>query len=150
MQDPERELPLVLALLTSQSPDLLHKTVHRFYLPDASLSHPLCLVRPGPRSRERIEGVYQCYRILSPRTETHLNALFYDKERRVLFADVTQTFALRFSPFKAPSRLIVRLVFEKNESDGLLYIREHEDWFHPMDLTNFLLPPLTPLVRLFL
>ncbi|KAH7925807.1 hypothetical protein BV22DRAFT_409649 [Leucogyrophana mollusca] len=151
MQEPEREFPRVLSLLTSsQSPDLLHQAVHRFYHSDASLSHPLCLVQPGSQSRDRIERVYQCYRILGLRTEARLNAMFYDKEGRVLFSDVTQTFAPRPSLFKAPFRLIARLVFEENESDGLFYIKEHEDWFHPMDLSNFLLPPLTPIVRLLL
>ncbi|KIJ62459.1 hypothetical protein HYDPIDRAFT_157846 [Hydnomerulius pinastri MD-312] len=150
MQDPERELPHVIGLLTSsENPATLRRTIERFFVSDASLHHPLSIVRSGPNSRSRLIGVYEWYRIVSPGTKSHANVVAYDKEKRVLFADVTQSFGIRFSPFRtAPSRLIVRIHLE--EKDGRFYIKSQEDFFHPTDLGNYLLPPVTPLIRLTL
>lgn len=160
MQDPRRELPNVISNLTStSSPSVQRATVLRFFTPDASFAHPLCRVSPGSGSRERILGVYQWYRVLSPVVKSEVVELSWDKhpvghpmdgvhgaeivgdgsatdmtstdgEGMTVYVQVVQWFNLRISPFAAaPSRLTVRLTLHKEGE--LYYIAAQEDLFHP-------------------
>lgn len=150
MQNPQRDLPVVLtALATSRSPADLRTAVQKFYTHDASLHHPLGIVEHGPNSRQKILGVYEWHRIISPDTTSSVNAMLYDRKHHVLVVEVTQYFHVRISPFKAaPSRYIIRVVLQ--ERDKEFYIYSQEEFLHPMDLMNSVLPPLAPLVRLAL
>ncbi|KAG1769071.1 hypothetical protein EV702DRAFT_1142914 [Suillus placidus] len=150
MQTPQRELPVVLtALTTSSNPADLRATVKKFYTQDASLHHPLRIVEHGANSRQKILGMYEWYRIISPDTTSIVNVAYHDRKRHVLIAEVTQHFHIRINPFKAaPSRYIVRI--ELQEREKLFYIYAQEESMHPTDLMNSVLPPLTPLVRLAL
>ncbi|KAF9222242.1 hypothetical protein BS17DRAFT_756399 [Gyrodon lividus] len=147
MQNPERELPHALHILTSaQSPAILHRAVERFFTPDASLHHPLSIVESGPHSREKILKVYDWCRAVSPGTKSRVNEMAYDKENHVMYLDVTQSFRVRFSPCGVvPSRFVVRIGLVKK--DDSFYIKTREDYFHPTDLANCLLPFIAPLVR---
>ncbi|KIJ19591.1 hypothetical protein PAXINDRAFT_8079 [Paxillus involutus ATCC 200175] len=106
MQNPERDLPHALDILTTaQSPAILHQAIEKFFVADASLRHPLGIVESGPRSRESILKVYDWYRAVSPGTKSKLNGMAYDKENGVIYLDVTQSFGSRFTPFAVvPSR----------------------------------------------
>ncbi|KAG2346242.1 hypothetical protein BDR05DRAFT_839657, partial [Suillus weaverae] len=150
MQNPQRDLPVVLkALTTSSNPADLRATVKKFYTQDASLHHPLRIVEHGANSRQKILGMYEWYRIISPDTTSIVNVVFHDRKRHVLIAEVTQHFHIRINPFKAaPSRYIVRI--ELQEREKLFYIYAQEESMHPTDLMNSVLPPLTQLVRLAL
>ncbi|KAG6332718.1 hypothetical protein ID866_6372 [Astraeus odoratus] len=150
MENPEHDIPRVLELLTSsKTPTVLRKTIEKFYAPDASLRHPLSVIKHGPNSRDRLVGVYEWYRILSPDTVATINELVYDHEKNVMYIDISQTFKLRLVPFPVrPSRLITRLKFTKQ--DEHFYIKEQEDLFHPDDLMKYCFPPLAPLVTLLL
>ncbi|KAG1761422.1 hypothetical protein EDD22DRAFT_761258, partial [Suillus occidentalis] len=149
MQNPQRDLPVVLtALATSRNPADLRTAVKKFYTHDASLHHPLRIVEHGPNSRQKILGMYEWHRIISPDTTTSVNAYMIGKHH-VLVAEVTQYFHVRISPFKAaPSRYIIRVALQ--ERDKEFYIYSQEEFLHPMDLMNSVLPPLAPLVRLAL
>ena len=49
------------------------------------------------------------------------------------------------------SRLIVHLYLKSSVDDPrLLQISEHEDFYHPADLVALVVPPLIPIVYLFL
>ncbi|KAG1743886.1 hypothetical protein EDB19DRAFT_1618556, partial [Suillus lakei] len=151
MQNPQRDLPGVLtALTTSRNPAELRAAVNKFYTHDASLHHPFRIVDHGKNSSQKILGLYEWYRILSPDTTSNVDAaVLYDRKRHVLVAEVTQHFHIRISPFKAaPSRYIIRLQLQ--ERDKLFYIYSQEEFLHPTDLMNSILPPLAPLVQLAL
>ncbi|KIJ19592.1 hypothetical protein PAXINDRAFT_109016 [Paxillus involutus ATCC 200175] len=150
MQNPERDLPHALDILTTaQSPAILHQAIEKFFVADASLRHPLGIVESGPRSRESILKVYDWYRAVSPGTKSKLNGMAYDKENGVIYLDVTQSFGSRFTPFAVvPSRLVVRI--DLVENSGSFYIKTQETFCHPTDLANYLLPPIAPLVRFVL
>ncbi|KAG2106192.1 uncharacterized protein F5147DRAFT_548874, partial [Suillus discolor] len=150
MDNPQRDLPDVLtALTTSSSPADLRAAVNKFYMHDASLHHPFRVVEHETNSRQKILAMYEWYRIISPDTTSNVDSVCYDRKRHVLVAEVTQHFHVRISPFKAaPSRYIMRIQLQ--ERDKLFYIYDQEEFMHPTDLMNSVLPPLTPLVRLAL
>ncbi|KAG2131155.1 hypothetical protein BD769DRAFT_625035 [Suillus cothurnatus] len=150
MQNPQRDFPVVLAALTtSRNPADLRAAVKKFYTHDASLYHPFRIVEHGPNSSQKILGMYEWHRIVSPNTTSNVDAVFHDKRRNVIVAEVTQHFHVQISPFKsAPSRHIIRIQLQ--ERDKIFYIYSQEEFLHPTDLMNSVLPPLTPLVRLSL
>ncbi|KAG1787376.1 uncharacterized protein HD556DRAFT_1409841 [Suillus plorans] len=150
MEIPQRDLPDVLiALTTSRSPADLRAAVNKFYMRNASLHHPFRVVEHDKNSRQKILSMYEWYRIISPDTTSNVDSVCYDKQRHVLVAEVTQHFRVRISPFKAaPSRYIMRIKLQ--ERDKLFYIYDQEEFMHPTDLMNSVLPPLTPLVWLAL
>ncbi|KAF7290753.1 hypothetical protein MIND_01316000 [Mycena indigotica] len=149
MQNPTSEIGAVVSLLTAAAaPDIQKAAFLRYMTSDAGFRHPLCSVLPGPGSRERVLGIYQWYRIMSPRIDITVNNVVYDETNRILLLDVVQLFHIRFSPFKpAPARLLVRLTL-RQDHDGLFYIALQEDFYHPDDFMALLAPPLSPLVRL--
>lgn len=146
MENPEQELPGILHLLTSsKAAVVLHQTIKRYYTPDASIRHPLTVVKSGPTSRDKLLGVFEWYRVISPGTVATINEFVYDKEKKIAFIDISQTFKLRIVPSSPrPSRLITRVKLV--EHDKLLYIKEQEDFFHPDDIMKYIFPPLAPVV----
>ncbi|KAG2144446.1 uncharacterized protein EDB93DRAFT_540600 [Suillus bovinus] len=150
MENPQRDFPDVLTTLTtSRNPDDLRAAVNKFYTHNASLQHPFRIVEHGANSSQKILGMYEWYRIISPDTTSNVNSVCYDKKSHVLVAEVTQHFHVRISPFKAvPFRYIIRIKLQ--ERNKLFYIYAQEEFMHPTDLMNSVLPPLTPLVRLTL
>ncbi|KAG2071207.1 hypothetical protein BDR04DRAFT_1098573 [Suillus decipiens] len=150
MQSPQRDIPFVLkTLTTSRNPADLRVAVNKFYTHDASLHHPFRIVEHGENSRQKILSMYEWYRIISPDTTSDVKVVSHDKKNCVVFADVTQHFHIRISPFKAvPSRYTIRIQLQ--ERDKMFYIYSQEEFLHPIDWMNSVLPPLTPLVRLAL
>ncbi|KIM87859.1 hypothetical protein PILCRDRAFT_771706 [Piloderma croceum F 1598] len=158
MQNPTLEIPSIITALTSAPSSHLPLTFQKYFLPDAGFRHPLCRVDRGEGSREKVAGVYEWYRVMSPWNGTNIlsvgNELMiwrvvYDEEKDILYVEVEQHFHVIFSPFKpAPSKLTIRLTLQ--EQAGLHYIATQEDFYHPEDLTSLILPPLTPMVRLCL
>jgi len=179
MQDPRKELPSVISILTSTtSPSLQQATLHKFYTADASFAHPLCRVAPGPSSRERILGVYKWYRVLSPVVQAKVVEVSWDQhpggrpkgdvhgaeivgegngtgetsaggEGKTVYVQVVQWFKLRISPFAAAPSRLT-VRLTLREEGGLYYIAAQEDFYHPADLAALLLPPITPLITLAL
>ncbi|KAJ6632515.1 hypothetical protein B0H10DRAFT_2159662 [Mycena sp. CBHHK59/15] len=147
MQHPSSEVSTVVTLLTAAvSPDIQQAAFHKYLTSDAGFRHPLCNVTPGPGSRDRLLGIYQWYRILSPRLEIIVKNVVYDELNNILLLDVVQIFHVWLSPFKpAPSRLLVRLTLR--EENGLYYIAFQEDFYHPDDFMSLLIPPLAPVIR---
>ncbi|KAJ7915661.1 hypothetical protein B0H13DRAFT_395553 [Mycena leptocephala] len=147
MQNPSSEVGAVVSLLTAAAaPDIQKAAFLKYLTPDAAFRHPLCNVSPGPGSRDRLLGIYQWYRILSPHIDITVKRVVHDPASNTLLLDVVQYFHLRFSPFKAaPSRLLVRLTLR--EENGLHYIALQEDFYHPDDFMSLIIPPLAPVIR---
>ncbi|KAJ6524442.1 hypothetical protein DFH09DRAFT_1189594 [Mycena vulgaris] len=147
MQHPSSEVGAVVSLLTAAAaPDIQKAAFHRYLTSDAGFRHPLCNVTPGPGSRERLLGIYQWYRILSPHIDITVKSVVHDTDNNTLLLDVVQVFHLRLSPFKpAPSRLLVRLTLR--EENDLHYIAFQEDFYHPDDFMSLITPPLAPVIR---
>ncbi|KAG9225443.1 hypothetical protein CCMSSC00406_0002946 [Pleurotus cornucopiae] len=150
MQNPEQEIrDVVKNLTTAPSPDVQKATAHRYLTHDAGFRHPVCAVKPQPGSRDTVLGVYQWYRVMSPKLELDVKSVTYNQEESMIVLDIVQTFHIFISPFKpAPSRLMVRLTLR--EENGLHYIAMQEDFYHPTDLMALLVPPLVPVVYLIL
>ncbi|KAJ7605242.1 hypothetical protein DFH06DRAFT_1287282 [Mycena polygramma] len=147
MQNPASEVGAVVSLLTAAAaPDIQKVAFLKYLTPDAGFRHPLCNVAPGPGSRERVLGIYQWYRIMSPRIDITVKNVVHDTASNILLLDVVQQFRLRFSPFApAPSRLLVRLTLR--EENGLHFIAFQEDFYHPDDFMALIIPPLAPVIR---
>ncbi|KAJ8091753.1 hypothetical protein PM082_020988 [Marasmius tenuissimus] len=150
MEDPQAEISNVVSLLTTaSSPEIQDATFERYLTPDAGFRHPICRVDPGPSSRDAVLGIYQWYRVMSPTLEMRVENVVFDKENCVMFLEVTQKFHIRLSPLPARwSRLVVRLTLR--EVNGLYYIAFQEDFYHPDDFCNLMIPPLAPLLRIAL
>ncbi|GBE85807.1 hypothetical protein SCP_0803290 [Sparassis crispa] len=155
MEDPAKEVSQVVQLLTAAvSPEVQRAAVLRYYTPDASFRHPVCAVPPStaPPSRNAVLGIYQWYRVISPRIDLTVRRVLLDPAHPThLFLQIEQLFHLRWSPLApAPSHLTVHLTLRPVQEDGgktLYYIESQEDFYHPDDLVALLVPPLAPLVR---
>ncbi|KAF7416298.1 hypothetical protein PC9H_002563 [Pleurotus ostreatus] len=106
MQNPEQEIrDVVKNLTTAPSPDVQKATAHRYLTHDAGFRHPVCAVKPQPGSRDTVLGVYQWYRVMSPKLELDVKSVTYNQEESMIVLDIVQTFHIFISPFKpAPSR----------------------------------------------
>ncbi|KAJ7301838.1 hypothetical protein B0H14DRAFT_2668025 [Mycena olivaceomarginata] len=147
MQNPVSEIGAVVSLLTAAAaPEIQKSAFLKYITPDAGFRHPICNVTPGPGSRERVLGIFQWYRIMSPHIDITVNSAVHNPSNNTLLLDVVQEFHIRLSPFKpAPSRLLVRLTLR--EENGLQYIAFQEDFYHPDDFISLVIPPLAPVIR---
>ncbi|KIY73359.1 hypothetical protein CYLTODRAFT_439917 [Cylindrobasidium torrendii FP15055 ss-10] len=150
MQNPAAEISDVFHKLTMASTQEIQlNTIKTYFTPDAGFKHPLCKVQQGENSRENLLGIYQWYRIMSPKIIGEVKSVIYDASLDVIILEVVQTFHIFLSPFKpAKSRLNVRLTLQ--DIGGLHYISLQEDYYHPEDLIALVLPPLIPIVSLIL
>ncbi|EKM51096.1 uncharacterized protein PHACADRAFT_177788 [Phanerochaete carnosa HHB-10118-sp] len=149
MQDPQKEIPDVVNLITAAvNPEIQEAAVLRYYAPDAAFRHPLCRVWRRPGSRSAVIGILQWYRIMSPVLKIDVRSCMYNAEKHEAYIEVVQVFHIRYSPLAGyPSRLIVHLKLKPSVDDpSLLQIAEHEDFYHPDDLMALVIPPLIPVV----
>ncbi|KAJ3931429.1 MAG: hypothetical protein NXY57DRAFT_1048968 [Lentinula lateritia] len=146
MQNPEQEITSVaLTLTTAETPDIQKAAFLKYVARDVGFKHPLCYVPPGQNSRDSLLGIYQWYRVLSPKVIGRMHNVVYDKENHTLLLDMSQKFHIRLSPFKpAWSRLLVRITLK--EINGLHYISFQEDFYHPEDFALLLVPMLAPAI----
>ncbi|TFK70991.1 hypothetical protein BDN72DRAFT_765690 [Pluteus cervinus] len=131
MENPSKEIAdVVHQICTSLSPDVQKETIERCFTHDAAFDHPLVSVPGGPGSRERLLGVYQWYRVLSPNTKVEVKHTTWDEANKLLWLDVCQTFSPRISPLPGfPADMVVRLSMRK---EGNLWCIEHQqDFFEP-------------------
>ncbi|KAJ7810863.1 hypothetical protein B0H14DRAFT_2607026 [Mycena olivaceomarginata] len=75
MQNPVSEIGAVVSLLTAATaPEIQKSAFLKYITPDAGFRHPICNVTPGPGSRERVLGIFQWYRIMSPHIDITVNS----------------------------------------------------------------------------
>jgi hypothetical protein len=69
MQNPKAEITAIVTTLTStKSNSELTDTISRYFTPDVQFVHPICVAD----SRAELLGIYQWYRIMSPRTKCNV------------------------------------------------------------------------------
>ncbi|KAH8111647.1 hypothetical protein DFH11DRAFT_1690301 [Phellopilus nigrolimitatus] len=146
MDDPRSEIVNCVKELTlSPSPARQRAAVLTYFAPDAGFLHPLCTVPRGPGSRERILGIYEWYRDMSPNISAEVESSVYDGQRNVAYLDIVQSFHIFISPFKPkPARLLVKVTLERSQDDGKYYIIQQEDFYQPEDVLHLVLPFLAP------
>ncbi|KAF6756619.1 hypothetical protein DFP72DRAFT_893247 [Ephemerocybe angulata] len=145
MEDPKTDISsVILNLTTTESPDTQQETVLKYMTADVSFEHPVCSVRPGPNSRDKVLKIYQWYRVL-------ISQSVFDRERQVMYVEIVQMFKLFFLPVESSACevrphavLVTRLELRKIKS--LYYISRQEDFYHTIDFARLVLPPIVPLV----
>ncbi|KAH9475234.1 hypothetical protein JR316_0012345 [Psilocybe cubensis] len=147
MEDPIKEITSVVYQLTAtDSPNVQKSAVETYMTSDVGFQHPVCSIKPGPNSRDYVLGIYQWYRVLSPHIEIKVESIVFDAKQCLLYLEGIQWFKMFFLPIKpAPARLIIRLTLRKK--DGLYYISQQEDFYHPEDFAALLVPVTAPFVR---
>ncbi|KUI68318.1 hypothetical protein VM1G_04384 [Cytospora mali] len=121
--DLEHEIQYVVRSLCQGTPDEQRRTLDRYFTPDAEFVHPFCVVPRFNRgalkrvpllnklsSRDVVRGVYQWYRMLSPKIEMEFDSVLLDRARDKIFLDIRQTFSVWFIPmYHAHVRLVTVL-----------------------------------------
>ncbi|RPD54553.1 hypothetical protein L226DRAFT_539301 [Lentinus tigrinus ALCF2SS1-7] len=153
MEDPAKEIDTVVRLVTgAMDPESQNAAALKYYAPDVTFRHPLSVVASAPDSRAELLAILDYYRIISP-VIVHIVHVAYAADTLTAYVDATQTFHIRWSPFKpAPARFFIRFklrpVPTPGEGTGTVYlIAEHEDFYHPDELMALFVPPLAPLIR---
>ncbi|KAF9222243.1 hypothetical protein BS17DRAFT_756402 [Gyrodon lividus] len=146
MENPKLEIGAIVTTLTSttSNPELCD-TIWTYFTPDVKFLHPICMAN----SRAELLGIFQWYRIMSPKTKCIVLNVIYDPDQGVLVLEMMHWFRprIRFSGV-VPARLSTRLTLR--EIDGLYYIARQEDFYHTMELVTVLSPNLVFLPWLFL
>ncbi|KZV98816.1 hypothetical protein EXIGLDRAFT_287273 [Exidia glandulosa HHB12029] len=149
MEVPFYDIESVVLRCTAASPnnpDSQREAIEKYYTADCEFNHPLATVLSGQSSRDTVLRVYQWYRIMSPTLELTIDERVMDEARNIIYLQVTQTFHIRWSPFKPkPARLLVKIHLVQ---DGQLwFIKRQEDFYQPEDLLYLTLPPLAHVVH---
>ncbi|KAL2213008.1 hypothetical protein CC79DRAFT_1351963 [Sarocladium strictum] len=117
MERPVKEIPGVIAALTTGEPAEQEKALNTYFLPNASfsqlnsripnLSKSPTPIASGVDSLWVILAVYRWYRTLSPHIDIIVDSSVFDEKSGLLYVSLRQTFALWFIPlYKAPVRLV--------------------------------------------
>ena len=100
--------------LLSSSPHFLRlaaceftNITRRYYVRDVSYRHPFFAVPRSANSRPALVGLFQWFRIVSPKYHVEVEQVTYDQDKDELFLVVVTTFRPRLSIFRAaPSRCV--------------------------------------------
>ncbi|KAH7080680.1 hypothetical protein FB567DRAFT_595021 [Paraphoma chrysanthemicola] len=150
MENPVKEIPGIIHLLTQSPPSIQRETVETYFTPNASFTHPFCRTGSWSNSRWLIERIYRWYKIMSPRIEIDVESVAFDQRHLILYTTISQTFRLWPVPFyAAPVRLTAVLRLQYNRADHKYYIRSQEDLYQVDQFARFLLPGLWVLVMLW-
>lgn len=117
MEHPVEEIPHLIRALTTGDPEQQEDTLRKYFLPNASFTHPFCHVPSfskgaiplagGLDSLWMILGIYRWYRTLSPHIDITVDSVAFDENSGLLYVTLRQTFALWFVPlYKAPVKLV--------------------------------------------
>ncbi|KAG8167984.1 hypothetical protein KVR01_003673 [Diaporthe batatas] len=122
MENPEQEIRQVVRSLCQGTPDEQRRTIDRYFTPDAEFVHPFCIAPrfsegdlrlPGLRrlsSRDALRGIFQWYRMLSPKIVIDIDTALHDKDRDKMYLDMRQVFSIWFAPrYHARVRLVTVL-----------------------------------------
>ncbi|KAL1985452.1 hypothetical protein VTN96DRAFT_7895 [Rasamsonia emersonii] len=118
MEDPVKEIPTVIRLLTQSPPSLQQATIEKFFTPSASFTHPFCSTRSFDGSRWLIVMIYRFYKIMSPRIDLEVKSVAFDEPNLKLYVTISQLFAVFLIPFyRAPVTLTVVLTLTTDPWD---------------------------------
>ncbi|KAI8633337.1 hypothetical protein F5Y19DRAFT_471609 [Xylariaceae sp. FL1651] len=114
MENPEKQIPDVIRLLTQGTREEQKKALNDYFLPNAYFVHPFCRVPSfEPKtfqvpftnrtwtinSRWLVLLIYQWYRILSPKILLEVDSTAFDRRTNSLYATIRQTFTIWIVPF---------------------------------------------------
>jgi hypothetical protein len=149
MENPVKEIPTVIHLLTQTTPSEQRETIATYFTQNASFTHPFCRTGSWENSRFLIWAVYRWYKILSPRIEMTVNSVAFDEANSLLYVQVSQIFRIWFIPFyKAPVNLVTVLGLYHSPNDRKYYIKSQDDLYQTDEFMRFVLPPGYALVQL--
>ncbi|OAQ61172.1 flavin-binding monooxygenase-like protein [Pochonia chlamydosporia 170] len=166
MEHPVREIGSIIQTLTTGSPGEQLDTLNKFFVSDASFTHPFCHVPsfkkgtiPFARnidSRWILLCIYRWYRTLSPTIDITIESAVFNQSTNCLFVNIHQTFAVWFVPlYRADVSLITVLKLEQRTSQSSngttalsgpgqerakYYISSQEDFYQMNDCVQFLVP----------
>jgi hypothetical protein len=128
MEDPVRDIPTVIKLLTQSPPTIQAYTIEKFFTPNASFSHPFCRTWSFNGSRWLVQMIYRFYKIMSPRIELDVKSIAFDEEHLKLYVTISQIFSVFLVPFySAPVTLTTVLTLTTNPNE----YRGHYDFSDP-------------------
>jgi len=164
MEHPQEDISTIVKLMAvAEIPEVQRATIEKYFAPDAGLNHPLCQVKRGPNSRNKILGLYQWYRNLASHPEMEVEDVgrdgveclkhgidsvpVFNESSQKLCLNLSEKFHLFASPFPtAPAKLLVQLTLSKDDSTGLYLIVQQDDYYQFEDLANLVLPPAAGLI----
>ncbi|KAH7336745.1 hypothetical protein BKA66DRAFT_479914 [Pyrenochaeta sp. MPI-SDFR-AT-0127] len=155
MEDPAREIPAVIHLLTQSSPSVQRETIERYFTPNASFTHPFCRtgswqISPWLNSRWVVEMIYRWYKIMSPRIELTVQSVAFDKPNAILYVQIFQIFRIWLVPYYyAPVKLTSVLTLCHDPCNHLYYIESQHDLYQVDQFVKFLVPGAWVLVWLW-
>ncbi|CRG83523.1 hypothetical protein PISL3812_00875 [Talaromyces islandicus] len=118
MEDPVRDIPTVIKLLTQSPPTIQAYTIEKFFTPNASFSHPFCRTWSFNGSRWLVQMIYRFYKIMSPRIELDVKSIAFDEEHLKLYVTISQIFSIFLVPFySAPVTLTTVLTLTSNPNE---------------------------------
>ncbi|OXV05853.1 hypothetical protein Egran_06380 [Elaphomyces granulatus] len=118
MEDPVREIPTVIGLLTRSPPSVQRATIEKFFVPSAAFSQPFCHVWSFDGSRWFIVMIYRFYKIMSPRVDMEIKSIAFDEQQLKLYVTMSQCFSIIVIPFYvAPVTLTTILTLTTNPFD---------------------------------
>ncbi|KAF2225077.1 hypothetical protein BDZ85DRAFT_233474 [Elsinoe ampelina] len=148
MDDPVKEIPPIISLLTTTTPSIQLATINKYFLPSAQFTHPFCRTPPSPTSRWHLSRIYRWYKIMSPRISIRVESVGAT-ETATLYVGIRQIFGIWAVPFHEAD---VRLVTSFDPSlacargEGKWYIASQEDLYQTDQFMRFLVPQLAWLV----
>jgi len=147
MENPKNEIASVVKLMTaSNSPDIQRQAIEKYFASDAGFNHPLCQVERGKNSRNKILGIYQWYRNMSPNIDLEVDEVVYNNDAHKIYLNVSQRFHIFASPFPAStSKLLVQITLTQDDS-GLYRIAQQDDYYQFEEIANLVIPPLAGVI----
>ncbi|KAL6707845.1 hypothetical protein ACN47E_003745 [Coniothyrium glycines] len=141
MDNPVKDIPRVVHLLTQSPPSIQRATIDSYFTPDASFTHPFCRTGKWPNSRLLVAFIYRWYKIMSPTIDITVQSVAFDETNLILYASVFQIFRIWWIPcYYAPVHLTCVLRLEQNPRDGKYYIKAQDDLYAVDQWIRFLLP----------
>ncbi|RAR09096.1 bli-3 protein [Stemphylium lycopersici] len=141
MEDPVKEIPAVIHLLTQSPPSLQRATIEKYFTPNAAFSHPFCRTWSGPNSRWLVQATYRWYKIMSPRIDLTVQSVAFDEANLTLYVTIFQIFRIWAVPFYyAPVRLTTVLSLRHSPSMGKYYIEKQDDLYQVDQWIRFVAP----------
>ncbi|KAF4551953.1 Hypothetical protein D9617_11g008000 [Elsinoe fawcettii] len=120
MEDPVKEIPTIISLLTTTPPSTQLATINKYFTPSATFVHPFCRTPITPDSRWHLSRIYRWYKIMSPRISIQVHSVAFDEPKRVLYVGISQVFAIWLVPFhRAKVSLVTVLHLERREGEVL-------------------------------
>ncbi|KAH3944049.1 hypothetical protein HBH98_150890 [Parastagonospora nodorum] len=141
MENPVKEIPGIIHLLTQSPPSIQYETIETYFTPTASFTHPFCRTGSHDNSRWLIAAIYRWYKIMSPRIDVSVQSVAFDEANLTLYVQIFQIFRIWLVPFYyAPVELTTVLKLRHDKGDNKYYIHSQNDLYQVDQWIRFILP----------